>query len=239
VGDGLLTMSRISDALRLNRVIGLGHRGQATDAMIGHIIDRARAAKLRRVGLLMSPGPQSETITRWILARGFRRHGGIALLVRDGRRDVPPPRAKVRVRRASRRDGDAIIDIQERCFGSPASRRAWAMAALAIPGTEHYLAWTGREPVGAGALRIDGDLAWLGGGATLTPWRRHGAHAALIAARLRRAARRGCRWAWVETGEPVPGRPSGSFRNLLRMGFEPVAVKPSYVWRNPAVRRRR
>ncbi len=104
-------------------------------------------------------------------------------------------------------------------------------SALPAPGYEHYLALEGTTPVAVGALRIERDLAWLGGAATLTPWRRRGAHGALIAARLRRAARRGCRWAWVETAAPVPGRPAGSWRNLLRHGFEEVCLKPIFLWR--------
>jgi GNAT superfamily N-acetyltransferase len=78
-------------------------------------------------------------------------------------------------------------------------------------------------------LRVEDGLAWLGGGAVRTPWRRRGIHQALILARLRRAARQGCRWAWVETAEPHTGRPDGSRRNLLRLGFEEIGTEPSYV----------
>lgn len=132
--------------------------------------------------------------------------------------------------RAKREHAEAILAIHERCFALPASRRSWSRAALASSHHEQYLALVGATPVAVGALQVDRELAWIGGGATLTRWRRHGAHAALIAARLRPAALRGCRWVWVETAAPAPGRPAGSRRNLLRMGFEEVCVKPIFVW---------
>lgn len=231
VGDALLTLGAGSDALRTNRVIGLGHDGRARESMIDEIIAFYRDARLRRFSLMMSPGPQSDRIAAWLLARGFAPGGGHSLLVRDARKPVPVVRSAVRVARARRGDVDAILGIHERCFALPASRRDWSRAAFEDSGLEQYLAWVGATPVAVGALRMEDGLAWLGGGATLTPWRRRGAHAALIAARLRRAARRGCRWIWVETVMPVPGRPAGSRRNLLRGGFEEVCLKPLFVWR--------
>jgi len=230
VGDGLLTLSERSDSLRMNRVIGLGHRGQAKQAMIDEIIAFYRTSKLRRFSFMLSTGPQAKTIAGWLRARGFRRHGGQSMLARDCRRSVPRATSDVRVVRAGRAHAPLIVAIHERCFGTPASRRNWALAAAAAPECEQYLGFAGATPVAVGALRIDGDLAWLGGGATLTRWRRRGAHGALIAARLRRADRHGCRWAWVETVAPLPGRPAGSWRNLLRMGFEKVCDKPIFVW---------
>jgi GNAT superfamily N-acetyltransferase len=179
---------------------------------------------------MVSPGPQAGRIFAWLLARGFKRHGGHSMLLRPCGRPVAAERLDVRVLRAGREHMAAVIAINERCFAIPASRRGWTRAAMRAPGLEQYVALVGRTPVASAALRIDGDLAWLGMGATLTRWRRHGAHAALIAARLRRAARKGCRWVSVETTIPEPGRPAGSRRNLLRAGFEEAGEKPVFVW---------
>jgi len=33
----------------------------------------------------------------------------------------------------------------------------------------------------------------------------------------------------IETGEPVDGQPNGSYRNILRAGFEPQYVRPNYL----------
>ncbi len=231
VGDGLVTILGTSDALRMNRVIGLGHRGLAKESMIDEIVDRYRVARRKRFSVLMSPGPQTETITRWLLERGFVQRGGLTLLLRDCRVPVSSPKSRVRVARARREDAATIVAIHETAFGGAGSRRSWALAAATpASGSEHYLGIVGGTPVAVGTARIEGDLLWLGGGATLTRFRRHGAHGALIAARLRRAARAGCRWAWVETVTPAPGRPDGSRRNRVRSGFEGVCVKPIFVW---------
>lgn len=232
IGDGMMTMLETSEALRMNRVIGLGHRGRAREGMIDEIVAWYRAARLDRFSFHLSPGPQALKIRDWLKDRGFRQQVGHALLLRDCRQPVPRAPSQVRVVKATRSHGPAVVAILERCFGMPASRRKWALAAARASGYEHHLALVGNKPVGVGAWWAEGDLAWLGGGATLTPWRRHGVHGALIAARLRRAARSGCRWAWVETLAPTPGRPDGSRRNLLRLGFEPVCLKPIYVWQD-------
>jgi hypothetical protein len=230
VGDAFLTLAAGSDALRMNRVIGLGHQGLAREPMIDEIIDIYRGARLRRFSIIVGPGPQSETIARWLVARGLTPRGGHSLLARRCTIPAPLIRSSVRVVRAGRARADAILAIHERCFALPASRRDWSRAGLRSAGQEQYVAMVGRTVVGAGTLRVDGDLAWLGGGATLTRWRRQGAHHALIVTRLRSAARRGCRWVWVETALPVPGRPQGSRRNLMRLGFEEVCRKPSFIW---------
>ena len=233
VGDGLLTLLPKSDSLRMNRVIGLGHRGVARRAMIDEIIGHYRSAGLRRFSFLVSPGPQTAEITAWLGERSFEPHGGYTLLIRDARIPVRRPKSAARLRVARARGGDrlSVVRIAEECFGTPRGRRSWALAAIGATGYEHYLAWVGRTPVAMGTLQVDGDLAWLGGGATLPRWRRIGAHGALIAARLARAARLGSRWVWVQTNLPGRGQRDASRRNLVRLGFVQACLKPSFVWR--------
>jgi hypothetical protein len=231
IADACVTLLETSDALRMNRVVGFGHAGEASRRALEEIIAFYRAANMKRFSLLLGPGPQQEEIGRWLTARGFRA-GGVshALLARDG--DLPVPRAEtsLRIARARRQDAPAMVDMFERVFSIPPSRRAWSLATALAPSYESFLAWDGRKPVAAAALRIDRELGWLGGAATLTRWRRRGAQSALIAARLRSVARAECRWAWVETAVEQPGRPGVSRRNLLAMGFEQVCVKPSWTW---------
>jgi len=232
VGDALLTMLPKSDSLRMNRVVGLGHRGGASESMIDEIIARYRSARLRRFSFLLSSGPQREAITSWLGARGFEAHGGYTLLIRDARVPLPPrAESRVRVVRARRQDRLAVVEIIEEVFASPKSRRTWSLATVGAPGYEHYLAYVGKTAVAAGTLQVEGDVAWLGGGATLTRWRRIGAHGALIAARLERAARLGCRWVWVQTNLPGRGHRDASRRNLVRLGFQQASLKPSFVWK--------
>jgi GNAT superfamily N-acetyltransferase len=230
VGDALLTVMPKSDALRMNRVTGLGHLGMASEAVIEEIVARYRAARVKRFSVLLRPGVQAPAIESWLARRGFRAHGGHLLLVRDSRLPSPRPATALRVQRASRQQRETVVRVLAESFPLPPSRRAWAVAAAGAAGLEHYLAWSGRIPVAVAALHMDHGLAWLGGAATRTRWRRQGGQSALIAARLARAARAGCRWAWSETAAPARGRPDGSRRNLTRLGFVEAGLEPIWVW---------
>lgn len=230
VGDGILTLLEKSNALRMNRVAGLGHNGGAREAMIDEIIEHYRAARLSRFSVLVEPGPQAKRIEGWLRKRGFEPHGGTNLFLRDCRIPVPSIESEVRVERVRAKDRTDVVRIHHDTFGIPSSYLPWSTAAAAARGYEHFIAFVGKEPAAVGALRVDGDMAWLGGGATRTRWRRRGAQSSLIASRLKRAARLGCAWAYSETNLPTPGRPQGSRRNLLRLGFEPVATRKSFVW---------
>lgn len=231
VGDGFLTRLATSDSLRMNRVSGFGHLGGAEARHVDEIVAWYRAARVARFSLELGPGPQMEAIIAWLLERGFEESGGAVLLLRDCRKPVPRAPAGVRVARARPHQLPMAVNILETCFGSPASRRSWSLAAAHDEGLEQYLAYVGETPAAVGVLRVEDGLGWMGGGATLTRWRGRGAHSALILARLRRAARAGCRWTWVETAAPAPGRPDISRRNLLRFGFEQICHKPRFVWR--------
>jgi hypothetical protein len=66
-------------------------------------------------------------------------------------------------------------------------------------------------------------------GATRSEFRRRGAQNAILAARIRRAAELGCTMVVTETGELVEDRPSSSYRNILRAGFEPQYLRANYV----------
>ena len=56
-----------------------------------------------------------------------------------------------------------------------------------------------------------------------------GGQGALLAARIEAAAEAGCEVVVTETGEPVDGQPNGSYRNIVRAGFEPQYVRPNYL----------
>jgi GNAT superfamily N-acetyltransferase len=80
-------------------------------------------------------------------------------------------------------------------------------------------------PAATGALFADQGAGWLGFGATLPDFRRRGAQRALLAARIELAIAAGCDLVVTETGEPQPGRPDASYRNIVWSGFEPAYVR--------------
>jgi GNAT superfamily N-acetyltransferase len=96
------------------------------------------------------------------------------------------------------------------------------------PGWSCYVAYDGAAPAGAGALYVHERTGWLGFGATLPQFRGRGAQSAILAARIEDARRQGCRSVATETGALEEGRPSSSYRNILRAGFREAGVRPNY-----------
>ncbi len=47
--------------------------------------------------------------------------------------------------------------------------------------------------------------------------------------RIRDAIESGCTTLVTETGERIPLKPSNSYRNILRFGFEEAYLRPNYL----------
>jgi GNAT superfamily N-acetyltransferase len=88
-----------------------------------------------------------------------------------------------------------------------------------------WLAMADGEPAAAGTLFVLGDCAWVALGSTLPAYRGRGAQSTLVAERIRAAEGLGCLLVLTETGAVEHGRPSGSYRNILRAGFERAYVR--------------
>jgi len=114
-------------------------------------------------------------------------------------------------------------------FGLPTLVAQWLARLPGRPGWHCFVAYHGCEPAAAGALHVFEDVGWLGLGATRSEFRRRGAQGAILAARIEKAAQVGCTLVVTETGELVEDRPSHSYRNILRAGFEPEYVRPNYA----------
>jgi GNAT superfamily N-acetyltransferase len=95
------------------------------------------------------------------------------------------------------------------------------------PGFLRYVARLDGRIAGGASMRVHEEVAQLCGAATLPDLRRRGVQTALLAARLERAQRAGCRVAVITT---QPG--SKSQQNVQRLGFEllytrAVLVRPA------------
>jgi GNAT superfamily N-acetyltransferase len=98
-----------------------------------------------------------------------------------------------------------------------------------LDGWHSFVAWADGEAAAAGALFVEGDAGWLGAAATRPAFRRRGAQNELLAARIERARELSLRVLAVETGEPVEGKPGGSYRNILRAGFREQYVRANWL----------
>jgi GNAT superfamily N-acetyltransferase len=79
------------------------------------------------------------------------------------------------------------------------------------------------EAIASGILAIKNGIAVLGGASTIPAFRRQGAQAALLQARLEYAADLG-----VELAMLVAGPGSSSQRNAERAGFRPAYVRSKW-----------
>jgi GNAT superfamily N-acetyltransferase len=133
-------------------------------------------------------------------------------------------------------DADAVADAVAEGFGMPHEIARELIGFVGAPGWTCFVAWDGAEPAACGALYCHGVDAWLGIGATRPSFRRRGAQGALLAARIERARAAGARTLTTETGALVDGKPSSSYRNILRAGFTEAYLRPN--WRSPQDSRR-
>jgi hypothetical protein len=153
-------------------------------------------------------------------------------------RDAHPPRFKVA--------GEVeVVELdgsdEDTSFGAIAAlgfeMPAWAASLFAplpaLPDWRCYLALIDGEPQACAAMLLDGEVAELGIAATLEGGRRRGCQLALLARRIEDAAAVGARTLFVETGARIPGRPSTSYANILRAGFEEAYLMPGWADARP------
>lgn len=114
-------------------------------------------------------------------------------------------------------------------FGIPAATAAIPSAVVGLPGWTCFVAWDGDEPAAAAAVFVDGAAAWLGIAATRPAFRGRGAQNALIAARIEAGRADGVTTFVTETGERLPDRPAGSYRNVLRGGFREAYLRANWI----------
>jgi GNAT superfamily N-acetyltransferase len=172
--------------------------------------------------------PGSAAAETWLRANGFEHRYAWMKFVRDPH----PPRF-------SSPGGVEVIELksaEEAPFGTIAAvgfgMPSWAADFFAhLPGREGWRCYVARvdgEAQACAAILIDEGIAEFGIAATLETARGRGCQTALLHRRICDAAEAGCHTLFVETGERVPDRPSASYRNILRAGFEEAYLRPNW-----------
>lgn len=218
----------LAEARMMNLVLGA-----AEDAAAGG--DGLRAALAwtaeRRVSpyVPVTPGvPGAAEADAWLRENGFERGYAWMKFVRDPH----PPRFPLP-------DGVEVVELtapDQEPFGMIAATGfgmyPWAADFFAyLPGREGwrcYVAKVDGEAQACAAMLIDEGVAEFGIAATLEGARGRGCQTALLHRRICDAAEAGCRTLFVETGERVPDRPSASYRNILKAGFEEAYLRPNW-----------
>lgn len=238
IGHTTLVLTRKSRNGYYNRWLGAGVAAPATEDELDEAIDRARAHRAQVLAVSVGGAAEPSSLVEWLEARGFRAKHPSAKLWRDGSplRRFPAPEG-ISVRKVGRKDAAAWVDVVSQVWRSFGSRRAWFEERAVTPGWQHFIAWCGDQPVGAGALFTGevgtgevGDIraGHLVDGVTLKPFRRRGIQAAIIRRRVSTALRLGCTVLTSETAPPLPRMPLVSYRNLRRQGFSLAYVRASW-----------
>jgi GNAT superfamily N-acetyltransferase len=174
--------------------------------------------------------PQAEPVElgSWLAGHDFTP-GYAWAKFRRGVDDVAQGVTELQVERVDGREADTFADVFIRGYGVPELMRDWLALLPGRDGWHCFAAYDGGATAATGVLYATDGIGWLGIAATLPEHRRRGAQNALLRARIQAAADAGCEVVVTETGELVGGRPSSSYRNILRAGFELEYVRLNYL----------
>jgi GNAT superfamily N-acetyltransferase len=206
-----------------NRALGLGIERPASHEQLDEALAFLRGVQAY---VTVAPGAEPEDLGERLRARGLAPDRGWTKFSRSPA-DPPEARSSLRVERDE--DGEAFAEAATHGFELPDLFLDWLRRLPGRDGWQCFVAYEGDAPAAAGALYVTGVVGWSGIGAAVPQHRGKGGQSALLAARIRAAAEAGCDVVVTETGEPFDGRPNGSYRNILRAGFEPAYVRANYL----------
>lgn len=214
-----------------NRALGLGLREPASEEGLD-AIERFFAELGLSYGIPVTPDARPDELPRWLEARGYHR-GYAWTKFRRGREPVASVETDLRVERIDAGRGDVFADVFSRAYGTPELLREWLASLPGGEGWQCFVAYADETPAATGALFLTAAggeaIGWLGAAGTLPEFRRRGAQSALLAARVRAGLEAGCSGLVTETGEPRDGRPSNSYRDIVRAGFAPLYARENYL----------
>jgi GNAT superfamily N-acetyltransferase len=224
IADAVCCATPGLDSPMLNRVVALGLEREPTDAELDEIVAFFGDAGVRyHVSLAPGCAPGLEPRLR---ERGFA--DGYTWM-KFSRGLEPPPARDTSLEVEATDDGFAFSRVVAAAYGlSQEMAASWA-ALAGRPEWHLFLARAGGDAVGAAALYIHDGVGWLGAAGTLPEHRGQGAQGALIATRIALARQLGADVVVTETGERVEGRPSSSYRNILRAGFAEAYLRPNLL----------
>lgn len=164
----------------------------------------------------------------WLRENGFEPAYAWMKFVRDPHPPRFPAPQGVEVVELTAPDQEPFGTIAAIGFDLP----AWGAELFThLPGRDRWRCYVARidgEAQACAAMLIEEGIAEFGIAATLEGARGRGCQTALLHRRICDAAEAGCRTLFVETGERVPDRPSASYRNILKAGFEEAYLRPNW-----------
>lgn len=204
----------------------LGAEEASADAQLGPALDWMESQQVSFY-LPLTDAAGSKGIRRLLESRQYERGYSWMKFVRDAHPPRFSPPSGVEVVAVGKETGPFGM-IAATGFGLPPWASALFAGLHAKTGWHCYLAFVEDEPAACAAMFVEDGVAELGIAATLEPARGRGCQTALLHRRIVDAAAAGCHTLSVKTGERTPGRPSTSYGNLLRTGFEEAYLRPNW-----------
>jgi GNAT superfamily N-acetyltransferase len=226
-GAVCLAIPAMRDVPMVNHTVGVGEDEPADE----HVLDEIAAFYTEtnaRYYVALTPSARPSDLHKRLAARGYTRGYDWMKFVRPAAA-APPSRTALAVRRIGAEQGDDFARVVVAGYGMPSEMLSALAAVPSVEGCSAYVAYDGSEPAAAGALFVSDDIGWLGFAATAPEHRRKGGQGAILSARIARAAELGVKTLVTETGVMQDSRPSNSYRNILRSGFEEVYVRENFL----------
>jgi hypothetical protein len=218
----------------LNLVLGAEIADAAAEGFLEEAVEWTRAQEASPFVLLPPDAPGTAAAAATLPGLGFEPSVNWMRFVRDAHAPRFKVSDEVEVVEVDGEDPEAPFgSIAALGFGLPAWTASMLAPVTGLPAWRTYIAKLDGVPQACGAMLLDGEVAELGIAATLEGGRRRGCQLALLRRRIEDAAAAGARTLFVETGARVPGRPSTSYANILRAGFEEAYLLPGWADARP------
>ena len=223
VADVAVSLAGREPSILLNRAQGLGSREPVTRSTIDAVVERYRHHGIERFFFHVYPSTLPPDGAAWLAETGLVKSRGWMQFLRSTE-PAPSARTELDIERIDARHAVDFAGIVCGSFGLGDLSRPYIAAMFEDARWRCFMSFAAGEPAGVGAVFIDGNLAYLGFGATDPRFRRRGSQGAIMCARIQAALDAGCDYLFTETGEAVEGEQQTSYRNIMRFGFQPVAL---------------
>lgn len=215
-------------AIVVNRAIGLGLSHPETKDTIDAVVDLYAKARAARYFVHVHPQSRPSEIGDWLMSRGLEQTRSW-MKFRRGREAPPEVTTTLVIRAAAAEDAESFGRIVADAFDLGTAGAPLLACLVGRPDWHIYMSFDRDKPAGASALYVKHGIGWLDWAATAPAYRGRGSQSALMRQRILDALDLGCRSIVTATGEEVPGDPQISYKNILKMGFEPAYLRKNYA----------
>lgn len=218
----------LPSARMLNLVLGAAEPGAVRDGHLSRAVAWVSEQDVDYYVPVTPAAAEAGAAEAWLAERGLERGYSWMKFVRDATPPRLPESEAITFIELGRGEGEPFGEIVAAGFGLP----PWAARLFSdLPGRDGwrcYIALADGAPAASASMLIADGLAEFGMAATLESARGRGCQTALLRRRIVDAGLAGCETLFVEAGEAAPGRPSGSYRNILRAAFEEAYLRPNW-----------